>query len=202
MLVVGLTGGIGSGKSTVANLFAKRDVPVIDADDIAHQLVSAGSPASQEIAATFGNELFNSQGELDRSALRKLVFKDETKRKQLEAILHPRVRSTIQTEINNLNSCYCIVVIPLLIESGMNSFIDRILVIDCTPEQQIERVMQRSGLSADEARAIMASQTNREDRLNAADDILDNSASNEAIDGCVEELHQLYLGLCQPNQPS
>jgi dephospho-CoA kinase len=197
MLVVGLTGGMGSGKTTVARLFAKRDIPVIDADEIAHQLVTPGSPASQEIAATFGNELFNERGELDRAALRTIVFSNDIKKKQLEAILHPRVQLSIQTAIGKLTCCYCIVVVPLLLEGGMSGLMDRILVIDCTEQQQVDRVMQRSGLDVSEIHAIMAAQANRQERLNAADDVIDNSGADDTLDNRVEELHQQYLGLCQ-----
>lgn len=197
MLVVGLTGGIGSGKTTVANLFEKLDVPIIDADEIVHQLVTPGSEASREIASGFGDELFNEIGELDRATLRHIIFNDEGKRKQLEAILHPRVRSSMQSGIEKLDSCYCIVVIPLLIESGMSPLVNRVLVIDCPVEQQVQRVMQRSQLSAEEVEAILAVQVSREERLAAADDVLDNSGSPADIEGQVKTLHQQYLGLCQ-----
>ncbi len=197
MLVVGLTGGIGSGKSTVSNLFAEKGVPVIDADEIAHRLVTPGSDASIHIANVFGSQFFSEAGELDRAALRDVVFHDHYKRKELETILHPRIRDSIAAEVKQLDACYCIIVIPLLVETGGNPLVKRVLVVDCPEEQQVERVMRRNRLSVEEVKAILAAQTDRQTRLEIADDIIDNSQATEQLQQQVEALHRQYLELCQ-----
>jgi dephospho-CoA kinase len=196
MLVIGLTGGIGSGKSTVAHQFAQHAVPIIDADQLAHALVEPGSPALDAIRQTFGDAFLTETGELDRAKLRDQVFHDPEQRKQLEAILHPLVRQRIQEWLAQQDTCYVIVVIPLLIETGMQEMVDRILVVDCPESLQLERVIQRSQLDERLFRAILAAQASRDTRLQEADDIIDNSGSLADIESAVAALDQRYRTLC------
>ena len=177
MLVIGLTGGIGSGKSAVEALFSELGVPVIDADRIARQVVEPGQPALDEIKAQFGEAVLDAQGALNRRRLRKLVFDDAALRKALESILHPRIRARIAEELSALSAPYAIVAIPLLIETGPYQEVDRVLVVDCPEEEQIRRICQRDKVSAAQAAAIMATQATREERLSAADDIIDNAGA-------------------------
>lgn len=195
MMVVGLTGGIGSGKSAVANFFAQRGVPIIDADRIARELVEPGQAALAQITQAFGADLLDSAGQLDRAALRKTIFSDATKRRQLEAILHPRIRATLKDRINQLQARYCIIVIPLLLETGQQDLVDRILVVDAAPETQCQRAQQRDGVSEAEIQAILRTQLPRAQRLNQADDIISNDASLNDLDNQVKILHERYLTL-------
>lgn len=195
MFVVGLTGGIGSGKTQVANYFAKCGVPVIDADRIAREIVEPGQPALAEIAHAFGAAALDSTGRLDRAALRKVVFNDEAQRQKLEAILHPRIRANIRNRIANLQAPYCVVAIPLLLETGQRDLIDCILVVDTPLETQIQRVQQRDGLSRAEIEAVLRTQLPREQRLAQADDIILNDASLGALEDQVQKLHEHYLTL-------
>ncbi|MGD8999965.1 MAG: dephospho-CoA kinase [Granulosicoccaceae bacterium] len=196
MLVIGLTGGIGSGKSTVAGLFRQRDIPVIDADQIAHELVAPGSSALASIAQTFGPGILTDKGKLDRGQLRDRVFHDPTQRAQLEAILHPLVRDRIRAWLARQQACYVIVVIPLLIEAGMQHQVDRILVVDCAESLQIERVMQRDQLDETLVRAILAAQVDRSARLQQADDVIDNTGDPADIEAAVTALDEYYRTLC------
>lgn len=194
MPVIGLTGGIGSGKSTVADLFAHSGAAVIDTDLIARQLVTPGSPALAEIRAAFSDAVLDSAGKLDRAGLRRLVFADDTARRRLEAILHPRIRSDVKHALAEVQAPYAVVVIPLLIETGgYRDMLDRVLVVDCPETLQIERVMARNGLSAEDVRAIMATQASRAARLAAADDVIENTGSAETLRSAVAALHQRYL---------
>lgn len=194
MPVIGLTGGIGSGKSTVADLFAHSGAAVIDTDLIARQLVTPGSPALAEIRAAFSDAVLDSAGKLDRAGLRRLVFADDTARRRLEAILHPRIRSDVKHALAEVQAPYAVVVIPLLIETGgYRDMLDRVLVVDCPETLQIERVMARNGLSAEDVRAIMATQASRAERLAAADDVIENTGSAETLRSAVAALHQRYL---------
>lgn len=195
MLVIGLTGGIGSGKSTVAKMFAELGVPVIDMDDIARELVTPGQPALQKIIETFGPEVLDDSGQLDRRALRQRIFDDPAQRKQLEAILHPLIRTEVRRRIRQCEAPYCIVVIPLLIESGQRDLVDRILVTDAPETVQIERTRQRDRISETEVRKILASQVDRQTRLAVADDVLDTNTSLENLKQKVKQLHQRYLHL-------
>jgi dephospho-CoA kinase len=195
MLVVGLTGGIGSGKSTVARMFAELGVPVIDMDDIARELVAPGQPALQKIVEAFGAEVLDRSGQLDRRALRQRIFNDPAQRKQLEAILHPLIRAEVQRRIRQCQAPYCIVVIPLLIESGQRDLVDRILVNDAPETVQIERTRQRDRISEAEVRKILASQADRQARLAAANDVLDTNTNLENLKEKVNQLHQHYLQL-------
>jgi len=194
MFTVGLTGGIGSGKSTVADLFAELGTPVIDTDAIAHQLTAPGGAALDAIRAAFGETVMRVDGTLDRAALRRRIFSDADTRHQLEAILHPRIRKAVEQTLATLNAPYVLVVIPLLVETGgYKDMLDRVLVVDCPEDLQIARVMARSGLAQDEVKAIFAAQAGRAARLAAADDVILNTASREALRTQVATLHQRYL---------
>lgn len=195
MLIVALTGGIGSGKSVVADEFARLGVPIIDTDVIARQLVVAGMPAHAEIVTLFGEAILEADGELNRRKLRQLVFDAPEKRIQLEQILHPRIREEVRSQIDRLQADYCIVVIPLLSEKGRYSFIHRILLVDAPQEKQIQRTMQRDRQSREQVEAILASQSSREQRLALADDILDNSGEVAELKQQVRQLHQQYQSL-------
>lgn len=193
MLVVGLTGGIGSGKSTVAKLFADKGVTVIDTDQLARDLTQLNQPAFKKIIEKFGTALLNEDGTLNRAALRKIVFADPEKRMWLEKLLHPLIRMEIKRQIKINHSPYCIVMIPLLLETKPNPLIQRILVVDATEEQQIERAHTRDKLSIEEIKTIMQSQVKRDQRLAAADDIIDNAGQLEGLTSQVNKLHEFYL---------
>jgi dephospho-CoA kinase len=193
---VGLTGGIGSGKSTVARAFEAHGVAVIDADALAHLLTVPGGAAIPAIRAAFGAEVIDASGALDRARMRQLAFADPAARKRLEAILHPMIRAETDRLARSARSDYVILMIPLLVESGdPRGRCDRVLVVDCPEEEQIRRVAVRSGLSRAEVEAIMATQASRADRLAAADDVVDNSGDPAAIGAQVEALHRRYLDL-------
>ncbi len=193
---VGLTGGIGSGKSVVADLFARRGVAVIDTDEIAHELTRPGGEAIEAIRTAFGASSIGADGALDRDGMRKLVFGDAAARKSLEGILHPLIRKESARRSARTRSPYAILVVPLLVEGGVDrSRYSRVLVVDCTEEQQVERAMRRSGLSEKEVRAILAAQATREQRLARADDVIDNSGTPEALERQVSHLDEKYLTL-------
>lgn len=197
MLVIGLTGGIGSGKSTVAEMFESLGVPIIDMDRIARQIVEPGQPALTQIKQAFGEKIVAASGQLNRQQLSKIIFDSAEKRHQLEAILHPLIRQETARQLAELKSPYCIVVIPLLLESEQRSFVDRVLVVDVPESLQITRTMQRDGISAAQVRKILAAQVGRDSRLNAADDVIDNSAAMEDIRHRVDELDQQYRALSE-----
>jgi dephospho-CoA kinase len=193
MLIIGLTGGIGSGKSTVEELFADLGVPVIDADQAAREVVAPGEPALDAIVTRFGREILNPDGSLDRGRLREYIFEDDAARKELEALLHPPIRARMQAQLEGLDTPYAILSIPLLIESGRTDTVDRVLVVDVSEQQQTERVCRRDGISEQQARAILAAQVSRQERLAAADDVIDNSGSRAALEAQVQALHRSYL---------
>ena len=197
MLVIGLTGGIGSGKSTVAEMFESLGVPIIDMDRIARQIVEPGQPALTQIKQAFGEKIVAASGQLNRQQLSKIIFDSVEKRQQLEAILHPLIRQETARQLAELKSPYCIVVIPLLLESEQRSLVDRVLVVDVPESLQITRTMQRDGISAAQVRKILAAQVGRDSRLNAADDVIDNSAAMEDIRHRVDELDQQYRALSE-----
>lgn len=192
-LVIGLTGGIGSGKSTVARIFQQLGIPVIDADVIAHAMVAPGQPALEEIIEVFGPASVDASGVLDRNRLRKLVFSDPAQRHRLEAILHPRIRSEIIALTTNIQAPYCIVVIPLLLETDQRDLVDRILVVDAGVDNQITRVTIRNGLPMLEITAIIAAQTSRDSRLAAADEVINNDGSLDELAIQVRAQHEKYL---------
>jgi dephospho-CoA kinase len=180
--VVGLTGGIGSGKTAVADAFAALGVEIVDTDVLAHRLSSAGEPGFGAIRRIFGDSVVGSDGELDRSALRRRVFADTAARAELEGILHPLIRAEAARAMHRWRGAYGIVVVPLLLErEGIRSIVDRILVVDCPEDEQVRRVVARSALAPEEVRAIMATQLDRAQRLAAADDVIDNSGPPAAI---------------------
>jgi len=200
---VGLTGGIGSGKSVVAGLFAKLGVDVIDTDEIAHELTRPRGEAIAAIRASFGEDAIAADGSLDRARMRKLAFGDARARKKLEAILHPLIRTESERRAGRARSPYAILVIPLLVESGVDrSRYARVLVVDCPEAQQVERVVRRSKLPEAEIRAILASQATREQRLAAADDVIDNGGPLGALEDQVSRLNEQYLTLARARTPS
>jgi dephospho-CoA kinase len=202
MFIVGLTGGIGSGKSTVADLFAALGTPVIDTDLIAHQLTASGSVVLDEIRSAFSKSVIQADGSLNRAALRQLVFGDAAARRQLEAILHPRIRRAVEEKLATLVAPYVLVVIPLLVESGgYRDLLNRVLVVDCPEALQISRVKARNGLVHDEILAILAAQASRAERLAVANDVIVNTASLEALRDEVAALHQHYLTLAAAPLP-
>jgi dephospho-CoA kinase len=193
---VGLTGGIGSGKSSVARAFEARGVGVIDADALAHALTRPGGAAMPAIRAAFGDDYADANGALDRAKMRALVFADPGAKTRLETILHPMIRAETLRLAAAAPGPYVILMIPLLVESGVaRSRCDRVLVVDCPEEEQVRRVMARSGLAAAEVRAIMATQASRAERLSAADDVLDNGGDPAAIEPQVQRLHAQYVAL-------
>ena len=191
---VGLTGGIGSGKSVVARLFAERGVTIVDTDQIARGLTAAQGAAMPDILAEFGAGMAGADGAMDRGKMRELVFRDPDAKRRLEAILHPRIRAAVAAAAAIGSGPYVIFDVPLLVESGTwKDRVDRVLVVDCPEALQVARVMARNGLPEDQVRAIMAAQSPRLARLAAADDVVDNSGELEDLPGQIERLHQLYL---------
>lgn len=194
-LTIGLTGGIASGKSTVAELFSKHAIQIIDADIIARQVVEPGSELLGKISDTFGRQLISQDGSLDRQQLRQIVFTDPDKRLQLEALLHPEIYARITGLIGKATSPYVVVMIPLLVETGRTAWLDRVLVIDAGDAARIERARVRNGLSAQAIRDIMATQVSREERLQAADDVIVNDGNRTQLVTEVTRLHEKYLQL-------
>jgi dephospho-CoA kinase len=195
MLRIGLTGGIASGKSTVERLFAAYGIPIIDSDVIAREVVAPGTPGLAQVRARFGDEVLLADGGLDRRALRRLVFADPAARRDLEAIVHPLIRSAMAERSAAAGGPYQINVIPLLVEGGRRATLDRVLVVDCPEALQIERVMQRDHITEAEARAILAAQVSRSERLAAADDVIVNDGDAAALQAQVDALHAKYLRL-------
>ena len=198
MFSIGLTGGIGSGKTTVADIFAARGVPVIDTDLIAHQITAPGGIAMPLIEGAFGPEYIAADGSLDRAKMRTRVFSDNTAKAQLESITHPLIRAESERQRNAAQGVYHIVVVPLLIEAGERaSKVERILVVDCPKDTQIERVIRRNGFTRDQVLAIIARQATREARLAAADDVVvnDSAATLETLQREVDALHARYLAM-------
>jgi dephospho-CoA kinase len=192
MLTVGLTGGIGSGKSTVARMFAALGVPVIDADQVARDVVAPATAGLQALIARFGPDILRPDGELDRRRLKAMVFASPPLRQALESILHPMIRARIEALIAALNAPYCIVAVPLLIESGWTDLVDRVLVVDLPLEMQRQRTICRDSLTADEVEAIMAVQSSRSDRLSHATEVIHNDRDLPNLQSQVLALHQLY----------
>lgn len=199
-LRVGLTGGIGCGKSTVARIFLDLHVAVIDADEIAREAVRPGMPALDDIVRMFGSDILDN-GELDRRALRQRIFADAEQRRVLENILHPFVYREMDTRARALDVPYCILCIPLLLETGHRHFVDRVLVVDCPTETQIQRARLRDRISEHDVQQILATQISREDRLKEADDIIDNDGGLERLAPKVCDLHRHYLTLARTPRP-
>jgi dephospho-CoA kinase len=190
--VVGLTGGIASGKSTVAEMFKKRGAPLIDADAITRELVAPGQPALREIKDSFGADYISEDGQLNRSRLRALIFADPSARKRLEAILHPRVYAEIRERLEHITAPYCVVVVPLLVETADYGLFDRILVVDTPEAAQRQRLMARDDVSAEQAAQAMNAQASRAQRLAAATDIIVNDKTIAELESEVAGLHALY----------
>lgn len=193
--MIGLTGGIGSGKSTVAGYFADLGITIVDADQLAHALVEPGKPAFDSIVATFGNACLSPDGTLDRAWLRHRIHTNSEDKHKLEDILHPAIRARMTDLLNKSESPYTIAVIPLLLETGQTGLVDRILVVDVSEAQQRTRVASRDGLPDDEITNIMKSQTDRSTRLSSADDVISNEQDLDSLHGQVETLHRHYLEL-------
>ena len=196
-LLIALTGGIASGKSAVAELFAKLDVPVLDTDQIARDVVAPGTPALGQLVAEFGPEILDAQGRLVRSSMRERVFSDPQQRRKLEAITHPAIRAELARRSAAAGGDYQIHVIPLLVETGRAEAYDRVLVVDCPEEAQIERLMARDGTSREQAAEILSAQVSREERLDAAHDVIENTGTLTDLQDFVATLHRNYALLSQ-----
>ncbi len=198
---IGLTGGIGSGKSLVADLFAASGASVIDTDQIAHQLTAPNGLAMPQIRDAFGDAFLTAEGALDRARMREKVFSDAGARRQLEAILHPLISQESASAAQEARGSYVVFVVPLLVESGRwLDRVDRVLVVDCPESLQIQRVMQRNGFSVTQVEAIMATQATRGQRLAAADDVIINDGHSDEVESAVARLHREYLGLATRKQ--
>lgn len=192
--LVGLTGGIGSGKTTVAECFQDRGIVVIDSDEIAHRITAPGGAAMAAIASAFGSQVVAADGSLDRERMRELVFEDPQQRKRLESILHPMIRQISDDAVLAATSPYVMLAIPLLIESEQaRNRVNRIVVVDCPEAQQIERVMKRSGLTEARVQSIIAAQASREQRLAFADAVIENHSTLQALEAQIDALHQRFL---------
>jgi len=194
-LVVGLTGGIASGKSLVGAMFVKLGAALIDTDVVAREVVALGEPGLAAVAAEFGPKVLLPSGELNRPALRSLVFADDGKRRALEAILHPLIRSRTRAKLAELEAPYALVAVPLLVETSFGDLVERILVVDCPESLQLERLMRRDAIPKAEALAMVRAQVDRAARLKAAHDIIDNSGTTDATRRQVELTHRRYLDL-------
>jgi len=192
---IGLTGGIASGKSTVADMFAALEIPVIDTDLIAREVVAPGEPALDDIRHEFGDEVFEDTGGLDRGAMRRIVFADDDARERLQTILHPRIQAAAYAQAASAGGRYQIIVVPLLTESPIRDFVDRILVVDCDEKTQIRRLVARDAESEGQARRILAAQASRDERLKIADDVIRNDGDLAATLEQVQALHHQYLAL-------
>ncbi len=200
MLLIGLTGGIASGKTLISDTFASLGVTIVDADVLARIAVEPGSVGLTQLQREFGDEIITSDGELDRPALRALIFQDAKKRKTVDGILHPIIRSLSEEQINAAaenGEPYLIYAVPLLVETSQQARFDRILVIDVPVSTQLERIISRDGSTKEQAQAIIDAQASREERLTIADDVIDNNAGPEAVRPQVEQLHARYLELAQ-----
>ncbi len=193
---IGLTGGIGSGKSTVAALFKECGATVIDSDEISHQLTQPAGAAIAALRAAFGDACIDANGALDRPRMRQRVFADPAARQRLESILHPLIRAQMQAQAEAAATApYLLLVVPLLFETGYHKLVQRTLVVDCAETTQVMRTIQRSGLGEQEVRAIMAQQITRAERLRRADDIIQNDADLHALRSIVAQLHRRYLAI-------
>ena len=197
MLGIGLTGGIGSGKTTIANLFAEHNVPIIDADKIAREITQPNQPTTAAILDHFGASLALSDGQLDRASIRKIVFNRPAERIWLENLTHPIIRAELTRQMQAVTYPYCIAVIPLLIEANWSSLINRILVVDAPYDEQINRVIARDNAQEEDISAIITNQTSRDNRLAHADDVIVNDGSIDALREQVATLHKKYLSLAK-----
>ena len=196
MLRVGFTGGIGSGKSTISDIFqSSYNIPIIDADEISRMLLTPNQEAYQEVLELFGDDVILDNGEINRKWLREKIFVQANLREQLEHIIHPRVRNEISQQVNQVKANYCLIVIPLLVESNMQTVVDRILVVDTSKDNQIQRVISRDNVEPEQVYKIIESQIDPSKRLEIADDIITNNGNIQDLHSQVEYLHQKYLDL-------
>ncbi|PML77590.1 dephospho-CoA kinase [Enterovibrio norvegicus] len=200
--VIGLTGGIGSGKTTVANLFADRGIDVIDADIIARQVVEPGTEGLAAIVDKFGTDILDAQGMLDRGKLRAHIFSTPDAKEWLNALLHPTIRLEMLRQTQQATSPYCMLVVPLLIENGLQSLCDRVLVVDVSEQTQIERTTQRDSVDETQVKNILNAQASRKERLSFADDVVENECSNEELNAQVAALHSQYVALAGKQRES
>lgn len=202
--IVGLTGGIGSGKSTIADYFAKLGVPIIDADIVAREVVAKGSPLLTQITEHFGSHILTKQGELDRTQLRQIVFHNKAEQKWLNALLHPAIRQEMLHQLTRVNFPYAIWVVPLLIENRLTEYCNRILVVDVQPDIQLKRAVKRDQNNIETIENIIKAQVSRKERLSYADDIIDNNLplidNAEKLKQQVQQLHQFYLTATKENK--
>ena len=196
-MVIGLTGGIGSGKTTVANVFAEYDIDLIDADIIARDVVAIGSVGLARITEKFGNRILLDDGNLDRSQLRTAIFSDPQLKNWLNQLLHPLIREKMLADIDRATSPYCLLIVPLMIENNLQTLTDRLLVVDVDQQTQIMRTQQRDNVSLEQINNILAAQASRQQRLDAADDIICNNGDNQALLTQVAQLHLHYLALAR-----
>jgi len=193
VLKVGLTGGIGSGKTAVSNRFEELGVPVLDTDMLAREVVEPGAPALGELVNEFGRGILDDDGRLDRERLRHIVFGDPAARRRVESILHPAIRALLSRRLEALDADYCIIVVPLLVETNFQELVDRVLVVEAPRERRIEWVMQRSTMTREEVERVMGSQATSEERLRVADDVIHNDGSLEDLKAKVDRLHAAYM---------
>lgn len=193
MLIIGITGGIGSGKTAASDYLASRGITVVDADQVSREVVEPGQPALEQIRAHFGDRVLQSDGRLDRAALREIVFADPEQRRTLEAITHPAIAAEIRDQLAASQSPYTVLVSPLLLETDQHRMVDRVLLVDVPESVQVERTARRDGVPGDQVRPIMAAQMDREDRRQRADDIVLNDGSLADLHEQLDHLHEFYL---------
>ncbi|MBY5269036.1 dephospho-CoA kinase [Spiribacter salinus] len=199
-MVIALTGGIAAGKTQVSDRFAARGVPVIDTDQLAREVIAPGTEGLAAVRSTFGEAIMNADGTVNRQALSERIFADADARRKLEAITHPRIRARVSAALRELEAPYALVVIPLLAETGWQDLADRVLVVDAPASLQRARLMQREQIDADQAARRLASQASREQRLAIADEVIDNTATPEALDDAVSALDRQYRAIADKNR--
>ena len=199
--IVGLTGGIGSGKTTVANLFAEQGIVLVDADIIAREVVAKGSDGLRQIGDKFGPQMLTPEGHLNRAALREQIFHHLQDREWLNALLHPMIRTRMLQQIAAASSPYVIMVVPLLFENGLDKLVHRTLVVDISPKLQLQRTIERDKVSKEQVQNIINSQSDRQTRLDKADDVIDNQGDVTALQSQVLALHNKYLQLAERQNP-
>ncbi len=200
-LVIGLTGGIASGKTTVANLFRDQyTIDIVDADIVAREVVEPGSAGLQAICARYGKNILWDDGSLNRAALREIIFTDIKEKQWLDSLLHPMIRESMQIQLQQVQSDYALLVIPLMVENNLQQLADHILVVDVDEEIQIQRTVNRDGVSREQAESILRSQASRAERLAIADDVITNSSQNQQLLPQVAKLHKKYLEMSMANQ--
>lgn len=197
MLVIGLTGGIGSGKTAASRLFEKLGVSVVDTDKLSRECVKPGLPAYEQIVEQFGVHILKKDGAIDRAKLRTIIFSEPSKRLWLEKLLHPLIEEKAMEAVRLSDGPYCILVIPLLVETDSRSLVNRVLVIDVPEDLQVERVVQRDGMKPGQAKSILATQATRQVRLDAADDVICNDQDFDTLENNVMDLHEKYLALAK-----